>query len=160
MLTQGRVIGHLIATGVLTGLINNPTEWSYRIPFALQWMWPVPMLIALWFSPESPWWLVRKDRREDAEASLKRLVTAAEEKVSIRDTITMIVHTIQTERDMNIGSSYKECFQGTNLRRTEIAMISWGCQILPGWAIQNYTTYFFTLAGLSPNDSFKLSLGK
>lgn len=71
----------------------------------------------------------------------------------------MMAHTIQVERQMNIGTSYSQCFTGTNRRRTEIAMISWGCQILPGFAIQNYTTYLFTLAGLSPSDSFKLSLG-
>lgn len=28
-------IGNLIATGVLTGVATNPTEWSYRVPFAL-----------------------------------------------------------------------------------------------------------------------------
>jgi MFS transporter, SP family, general alpha glucoside:H+ symporter len=71
----------------------------------------------------------------------------------------MIEHTISTERSMEIGETYADCFKGTNRRRTEIAMISWGCQILPGFAIQNYTTYFFTLAGLSTSDSFKLALG-
>lgn len=60
---------------------------------------------------------------------------------------------------MSIQGSYLDCFKGSNLRRTEIAMVSWGFQILPGFAIQNYITYFFTLAGLSPSNSFTLSLG-
>jgi SP family general alpha glucoside:H+ symporter-like MFS transporter len=34
------IIGQLIAAGVLAGLVNRPDEWAYRIPFALQWMWP------------------------------------------------------------------------------------------------------------------------
>lgn len=30
------IIGQLIAAGVLEGLVSLPTQWSYRIPFALQ----------------------------------------------------------------------------------------------------------------------------
>ena len=60
---------------------------------------------------------------------------------------------------MNISGSYADCFRGPNRRRTEIAMVTWGFQILPGFCIQSYTTYFFTLAGLSTSDSFKLALG-
>jgi SP family general alpha glucoside:H+ symporter-like MFS transporter len=136
-----------------------PSQWSYRIPFGLQWAFPIPLLIITWLAPESPWWLVRKDRLEEAEASLKRTVSAPDGVIDTRATIAMIQHTIQTERDMQIGSSYPECFRGTNCRRSEISIVSWGCQLLPGWAIQNYITYFFTLAGLSSGDSFKLSLG-
>lgn len=61
---------------------------------------------------------------------------------------------------MSIEGSYLDCFRGDSLRRTEIAMVSWGCQILPGFAIQNYITYFFTLAGLDSSDSFNLSIGE
>lgn len=49
-------IGQLLSAGVLKALVNNKTEWSYRIPFAVQWVWPVPLFIVLFFCPESPWW--------------------------------------------------------------------------------------------------------
>jgi len=32
------IIGQLIAAGVLDGLVSNPTQWGYRIPFAIQWV--------------------------------------------------------------------------------------------------------------------------
>ncbi|KAM0227404.1 hypothetical protein ACHAPO_011590 [Fusarium lateritium] len=153
------VMGKMISFGVLTSMLKNPTQWSYRIPFAIQWGWPPFMLIATYLAPESPWWLIRNGRVEEAEKNLGRLCSAPANVIDPKNTIAMMTRTIETERDMNIQGSYLDCFRGENLRRTEIAMISWGCQILPGFAIQNYITYFFTLAGLSSGDSFKLSLG-
>lgn len=152
-------MGHLIGAGVLIAKLKDPTEWSYRLPFAIQWIWPPFLAVACWFAPESPWWLVRQNRLEDARKTMDRILDAPEGTLNKDDIIAMMDHTIQTERAMEIGGSYLDCFRGTNLRRTEIAMISWGCQILPGFAIQNYSTYFFTMAGLSSNDSFKMTLG-
>ncbi|KAI0171610.1 general substrate transporter [Pestalotiopsis sp. NC0098] len=155
----GWVIGHLIAAGVLMAKLDDPSEWSWRLPLAIQWVWPPFLAVACWFAPESPWWLTRKGRTEEAMNVLDRIISAPEETVRKSDIVAMISHTIATERSVGVGSTYADCFRGTNRRRTEIAMISWGCQILPGFAIQNYITYFFTLAGLSPADSLKLALG-
>lgn len=153
-------MGKMIAFGVLAGMLPNTTEWAYRIPFALQWAWPPFLIVATYFAPESPWWLVRNGRYEEAEKSIRRLCSAPEDVIKPSDRVAMMKRTIELEKGMNIQGGYLDCFKGDNLRRTEIAMISWGCQILPGFAIQNYITYFFTLAGLSPADSFNLSLGK
>ncbi|KAF7534216.1 hypothetical protein G7054_g6418 [Neopestalotiopsis clavispora] len=155
----GWVIGHLIAAGVLMSKLNDPSEWSWRLPLAVQWIWPPFLAVACWFAPESPWWLVRKGNTEEATKVLERVISAPDETISKSSIVAMISHTIATERSVGVGSTYLDCFRGTNRRRTEIAMISWGCQILPGFAIQNYITYFFTLAGLSPSDSLKLALG-
>ena len=46
------VIGGLFSTGVLTGLMKNTTQWGYRIPFALQWIWPIPIILATLLAPE------------------------------------------------------------------------------------------------------------
>jgi MFS family permease len=48
------VIGQLLGTGILRSLVHNDSEWSYRLPFALQWAFAVPLLIAITFAPESP----------------------------------------------------------------------------------------------------------
>lgn len=48
---------------------------AYRLPFGLQWIWPVPILLACILAPESPWYLVRKGRLEDAKHSLNALAS-------------------------------------------------------------------------------------
>lgn len=153
------VIGHLIAAGVLDSLVHNPTQWSYRIPFAVQWLWPVPLFFLIWFAPDSPWWLVRQGRHQEAEQALTRLSEFDDGGISVKRSLDMIIYTNQHEKEASSGTSYLDCFRGTDLRRTEIACISWTTQTFSGFAIQSYITYFFTLAGLSPSDAYKLALG-
>lgn len=153
------VIGRILATGVLRGFLPVQSQWSYRVPFALQWLWPPFLIVATWFAPESPWWLVRKGRIDEARKTLDRLVTAPAGTVNNDHRLAMMQHTIELEKKLKVGGTFLDCFKGTNLRRTEIAMISWGGQILPGFIIQGYTTYFFTLAGLPSRDSFNMTLG-
>jgi SP family general alpha glucoside:H+ symporter-like MFS transporter len=54
-------------TGVLRRLVARTDEWAYRIPFAIQWVWPVPIIVGVFLTPESPWWFVRRGRIEDAK---------------------------------------------------------------------------------------------
>jgi MFS transporter, SP family, general alpha glucoside:H+ symporter len=44
-------IGSLISQGALRGFLSRTDEWSYRLPFALQWIWPVPITIAVVCAP-------------------------------------------------------------------------------------------------------------
>lgn len=43
------VIGQLLASGILKGMLQNSTQWAYRIPFAIQWIWPVPIFLVVFF---------------------------------------------------------------------------------------------------------------
>ncbi|KAK7418721.1 hypothetical protein QQX98_003739 [Neonectria punicea] len=78
--------------------------------------------------------LVRNGRLEEAEKSLRRLCSAPDD-IDPKNTIAMMSRTIETEREMNTQGSYLDCFRGENMRRTEIDMIGWGYQILPGFVI-------------------------
>lgn len=61
-------------------------------------MWPLPLFIAIWFAPESPWWLVRQGRPEDAKKSLLRLTSVDRETdFDADETIAMMVHTTALE---------------------------------------------------------------
>lgn len=49
-----RVIGQIISSGVNRALVGNETEWAYKIPFAIQWVWVLPIGLGIAFAPESP----------------------------------------------------------------------------------------------------------
>ena len=151
-------IGQFIAAGVMDGLINRPDQWSYRIPFAVQWVWPVPLFIGCLLMPESPWYLVGRDRLDEAKRSLRRLSSERTEE-QLNGQLAMMLHTIKMESQLTAGATYFECFRGTDLRRTEIACFAFAGQILSGSTFAYVPTYFFENAGLSPNDAFKLNLG-
>lgn len=154
-------IGQLLGVAVIYNMLDRTDEWAYRIPYGLQWMWPVPLFIGIWFAPESPWWLVRKGRIEDAKKSLLRLTSKDRETdFDADETIGMMVHTTALEEKITAGASYLDCFKGCDLRRTEIVCMVWAIQNLSGNSFSNYSTYFLKQAGLSEHDSYAFAMGQ
>ncbi|PYI27451.1 general substrate transporter [Aspergillus indologenus CBS 114.80] len=151
------VIGQLISAGVLQGLIDLDSQWSYRIPFALQWVWPVPLFVCGCFMPESPWWHVRRGQPAAAARIVNRLLADPDPETA-HQTVAMMVYTNHLEREIQEGS-YLDCFRGPNARRTEIACMTLAGQVFAGLVFAYSPTYFFEQAGLSDDDAYKLGLG-
>lgn len=150
--------GQLIGAGVLQSFIGRVDDWAWRIPFAIQWLW-IPFLgAAAFFMPESPWYLVRNGKYLEAEKSVLRIM-AEHEKTQAKPLVALMIHTNDIERNMAEGTSYWDCFKGVDLRRTEIACVTFLGQITCGAQFAYSATYFFQQAGLSPDDSYKLNLG-
>jgi SP family general alpha glucoside:H+ symporter-like MFS transporter len=152
------VIGQFFAAAVSRGSVDYNDERSYRIPFAVQWLWPVLILGGVAFAPESPWWLVRKGDRQGARAALLRLTSRNQAGFSVDETIAMIEHTNEMEKKAKEGVGYLDCFRGVDLRRTEIVVGIWIVQTLGGQNLMGYFSYFLTQAGMDPKNSFSLSM--
>lgn len=119
--------------------------WSYtntmsRMPIALQWMFPTPLAILLFFAPESPWWLVRKGRLQDAEKSVGRL--GRKSRLNQGEAVAMMRRTIELEKSVK-EPSYVELFKGTDRYRTLIVCGVYAAQNLTGNLIANQAVYFF-----------------
>lgn len=153
------VIGQFIGTGVTFGLEGRMDQWAYRIPFAIQWWWCLLFFMFIWWAPESPYWLVRRDRDEEAVRVLTRLSGRSDSEDDARDRVALIRETTRLERELRSSASFLDCFRGANLRRTEICTIAYIIQIWGGGAFQGYSTLFFELAGLPSKNAFALSLG-
>lgn len=152
------VIGQLVASGVLAGTQARPDRWSYDIPFACQWFFPLVILAALPFCPESPWWLVRRGDSPKALRMLKRLTNSSV------DADALLAHIEETTRleyeESSEAVGFTECFKGIDLRRTTISCMVYAIQPLAAnFFVIAYPTYFFELAGLATADAFYLSVG-
>ncbi|KAK0728793.1 hypothetical protein B0T26DRAFT_673266 [Lasiosphaeria miniovina] len=154
-------VGQEIGIGVIMSMLKRDDEWSYRIPYALQWMWPVPLMIGIYLAPESPWWLVRNGKLDEAKRSLLRLTsTERETGFDADETVAMMVHTTALEAKTTSGATYWDCFKGPDLRRTEIVCMIWAIQNLSGNSFSNYSTYFLTQAGLDSTSAYGFALGQ
>jgi SP family general alpha glucoside:H+ symporter-like MFS transporter len=113
--------GILLSSGVVRAVAGLSGDLGWRLPFVLQWVWPIPLFIGAYLAPESPWNAVRRDKIDLARRSLMRLRSDSPNKVlEVESTLAYIRHTTAIEKAETADASFVECFQGTNLRRTEI----------------------------------------
>ncbi|SJX62690.1 probable maltose permease (MalP) [Sporisorium reilianum f. sp. reilianum] len=164
------VFGQLLASGVLRATVSRSDMWAWRIPYALQFFWPFPVFITCLFAPESPWWLTRHGKHDEAYKSIDRLlstqgVTAQQKDELVKDYQAMVQYTEAMEdldkkdNDVHKKNRYIDCFKGVDLRRTEIACWAWLIQITSGAPLQGFSTYFFVQAGMSTVNAFNMSMG-
>ena len=151
-------IGQFIATGVLSGMADNNTQWAYRVPFALQWLWPFVIFTFIFWAPESPYWLVRHGKIDQAKRSLSKLIRKTE-KINVEEMLALIQRTNEREAALEVGATYMGCFKGTNLRRTEISAMAWSIQILSGLSLPFYAVVFLQLAGFPADKAFDMNVG-
>ncbi|EHY52204.1 Lactose permease [Exophiala dermatitidis] len=114
--------GAIIAAGVTLGTFSWKSSWSWRLPSLLQLLPSTLQLVFIWFIPESPRFLVSRDRHEEAleilikyhaEGDASSAFVAAEYQ-QIRETIRMELESIKRP--------WKEIVTtGVNRRRVLIA---------------------------------------
>lgn len=103
-------------------------------------MFPTPLAILIFFAPESPWWLVRKGKLEQAARSVERLGRKAT--TNSTETVAMMRRVIELEKSVK-EPTHLELFKGTDLRRTLIVCGVYAAQNLTGNLIANQAVYFF-----------------
>jgi MFS transporter, SP family, general alpha glucoside:H+ symporter len=156
MLQMFWAIGSIIVGGVCYVYESKRDPSSYRIPIALQWMFPTPLAILLFLAPESPWWLVRKGRLEEAAKAVRRLGRSSLI-TNLDESVAMMRRTIELEKTEK-EPSYLELFRGTDTYRTLIVCGVYAAQNLTGNLIANQAVYFFRQAGMDSNTAFALGL--
>lgn len=97
-----------------------PTAAQWRTPLSLQIVLAALVIISTFMIPESPRWLAKQDRYEEAIKNLCYLRNAAPDDAEIIDEIAEIRAQIQEELAATQGRTTRELFERRNLIR-----ISW-----------------------------------
>ena len=66
-------VGGLVVTSIARGTSTIKTDAAFRIPYGLLLVVPSIVISLIWVTPESPRWLLLRDRHSDALQSLIRL---------------------------------------------------------------------------------------
>lgn len=111
-----RRTGAMIAAGIVFATHGRSDPGAYKIVMGVQLLFPVLLLAALPFVPETPRYLCMKGRREEAVTILKTLRTSDEiAELEILD--------IEASLEMHTADGkWIDLFRGTNLRRTIISV--------------------------------------
>jgi len=132
---------------------------SYKVLFAAQWAFPGVMLLFALIMPESPWYLVRKNKITQAEKSLARLHSKG---YDITKGLAEIQAAVEAEEAQSVSQTavtYLDCFRSTDFRRTRIACGMFLVQQFTGIAFYSQALYFLGISGLPTALTFQLALG-
>ena len=154
----GISIGQLLSNAVIKAFGERTDVWAYRGPFATQLFFCVFLAVFLPFAPETPWYLARKGRREEAKKSIASLYGS---NVDIDAKLITLERTIAEEEAASTEQGgFLQCFKGTDRIRTMISTGVFFSQHAVGIIfVLGYSTYFFQLAGLPTAQSFDLGVG-
>lgn len=69
-----------------------------------------------------------------------------------------MIYTNQMEKNVAKGTSYWDCFKGTDLRRTEIVCMVWIAQTLSGTVVGGLSSYFYVRAGINVQSAYRSAI--
>ena len=117
--------GILLSSGTVRATLTIDSDWAWRLPFCLQWVWPIPIAVAAYLALESPWNSIRRGNIDEARKNLFRLrQKGPNSEAEVEASLAYIIHTTNLETAETEGGRFIDCFRGTNLRRTEIVSLA------------------------------------
>ncbi|KAJ8495810.1 hypothetical protein ONZ45_g4611 [Pleurotus djamor] len=149
---------------LLAAVVNNATQYrddhsSYQIPIAVQFVWAAVLAGGMVALPESPRWLIKRGRDEDAAISMSRLTSLHRDSAEVQSELDDIRANLEAERSLG-ESSYADCFK---MGHNKIALRTLTGIFLQAWQqltginfIFYYGTTFFNHSGI--NDPFLITI--
>lgn len=104
------LVGGTMAVTVNYCLYTRVDQWAYRVVIILQFLIPIVMLIGVFVLPESPRWLIKKGRRDDA-AKVLQLLRRGTPAAVIEEEVNLLA-AAEDEQERNFhASTWLDCFR-------------------------------------------------
>ncbi|KAH6879892.1 general substrate transporter [Thelonectria olida] len=118
--------GAIVAAWSTYGTFRMSSDWSWRIPSLLQALVSIIQLLAIYFVPESPRWLIANGRTPEATKILSKHHSGTEEPTElVMLQVAEITGAIEFERSME-SSSYLQFFRTKGNRHRLFVVVSLG----------------------------------
>ena len=147
--TLGATIGNLVASCVCLATQYYPTDWSWKTPIVCQI--PVALLFGcgLFIFPQSPRWLLAKEKTEKARKSFARLYNRDPSSEEVTRQLQDTQMAIEEEKEISSSTHWTEIFHRNFIRRTLIALAINSCAPLCGaFFIFSYAALFLRGVGI------------
>lgn len=144
-------VGALFVSWLAFGTDYLFSDWSWRIPALLQAFPSLIQICFIWFVPESPRYLIAKDRPDEALQILgKYHANGNTQHPTVQFEYREIKETLALEMQAKKSSSYLDFFQTKGNRYRLAVLISLG--VFSQWSgnaiISNYSSLLYSSAGI------------
>ncbi|KAE8231826.1 hypothetical protein CF326_g3158 [Tilletia indica] len=161
-------IGLLVAAIVNKGTSNINGTGCYRIPISIQLGFGGLLGVLFFLIPESPRWLIKRQRREDACKVLARMYSTTADDEVVQAEAYLIENNLQIELSVSTDS-YMDCFKPKRkyLARTLTGIFLQAWQQLTGinfifyygeLSFASYQQYYFFQSALPKSDPFVFTI--
>jgi hypothetical protein len=131
----------LVCTWLVFGTKRIDTDWSWRIPTIIQAFPSIIQIIFIWFIPESPRWLIAKDRHAEALEILgKYHANGDTNHPTVRFEFQEIKETLRLEFLQSKTSSYLDFFKTRGNRYRLLLVVSVG--LFSQWSGNSLVSYY------------------
>ncbi|RDW80047.1 hypothetical protein BP6252_04685 [Coleophoma cylindrospora] len=147
-----------LALGIIRIFVPSIQEIAFRHVFAIQWAVGGLATLAFALAPESPVFLINRNRLGDARKAMAKIYGSNN---SIDARLAYLIKTIREEQSQMIleSGSYMECFKGKDLKRTLTVILLYISANVGGAAFLSQNIYFLLTAGLPAIHSFDIGIG-
>lgn len=157
-LVIGSTFAYWLDYGVALHIPEGTSQW--RIPVAIQLVPGGLMLIGLFFLKESPRWLMKQGRREEALASLAYIRNEPENSEVVQKEMAEIHAAVEEENLATEGITWRECLQKSNRYRFFLAFgIMFWQQFSGTNSIGYFAPQIFESIGISSTNSSLFATG-
>jgi MFS family permease len=132
-------VGQISAAGICFGTNNIVTDWGWRVPSFLQIAPPLIQICFVFFVPESPRWLVSKDRSADALQILVQYHGEGEQTEFVRAEMAQIQTTLNIEMQSS-RSSWLDLARTKGMRKRLLTTCMLG--LFTQWSGSTLVSYY------------------
>lgn len=157
-LVIGTTFAYWLDYGVALRIPTSTKQW--RVPVAIQLVPGGLMLIGLFFLKESPRWLMKQDRHEEALISLAYIRNEPQDSEMVQQEMAEIKASIEEEVSATSGVTWRECLTKSNRFRFITAFVLMFWQQFSGTnSIGYYAPQIFQTVGLSATNASLFATG-